>query len=70
MKCEFIPSEDSLIFRVNSDDLITLLMFEEYVERMLIDLRYDTNLEINFHTTCYVCEKSFIFEATITKSEL
>ena len=42
-------------------------MFEEYVERMLIDLRYDTNLEINFHTTCYVCEKSFIFEATITK---
>ncbi len=69
MKGEFTTVGEDLVFKVESDDLFTLLLFEEYVERMLIDLRYDTNLEINFHTTCYICEKSFIFEATITKSE-
>ena len=67
MKGEFTTVGEDLVFKVKSDDLFTLLLFEEYVERMLIDLRYDTNLEINFHTTCYICEKSFIFEATITK---
>ena len=48
MKGEFTTVGEDLIFKVESDDLFTLLLFEEYVERMLIDLRYDTNLEINF----------------------
>ena len=57
-----LPGKDTTVFKVISDDLLELLMFGEEVEFCFEWIaNIDTKLGINFHTTCYVEEKFYIF---------
>ena len=57
-----LPSKDTTVFKIISDDLLELLVFQEEVEFCFEWIaNIDTKLGINFHTTCYVGEEMYIF---------
>jgi len=57
-----LPGKDTTVFRVISDDLLDLLVFQEEVEFCFEWIaNIDTKLGINFHTTCYVEGEFYIF---------
>lgn len=57
-----LPGKDTTVFRVISDDLLDLLVFQEEVEFCFEWIaNIDTKLGINFHTVCYVEGEFYIF---------
>jgi hypothetical protein len=52
---KILPLTGDCVFKAQGDDLLELLCFAEEVEFCFEWIaNIDTNLGINFHTTCYV----------------
>lgn len=57
-----LPGKDTTVFKIISDDLLDLLVFQEEVEFCFEWIaNIDTKLGINFHTVCYVEGEFYIF---------